>query len=278
AQQIETIQAGGTAFAAGPIPQLNPEWLTAANDNSAEWQLACALGSSAAFWKHKEPQDPVRHHWLPLLESKRFWKYHTTDADQRLYHDVRCVVNRRDALADAAAVVERRLIEASQHGSRALRLVAAPGFEAQWKDLSNLLNGSVDLDRTLRLAQALMALNWKQAEKPASPPSNSTTNLPEPAWLALRCCCLAEKLPDGRTIPCDPAMVRRLRAGDAGEALAIALRRLRASGIRPPLQAGNADSNIARLWAAALIFPITPEMAEQAINHLHPAHEGATRA
>jgi CRISPR-associated protein Csx17 len=134
----------------------------------------------------------------------------------------------------------------------------------------------VDLDRTLRLAQALMALDWRRVT-PGRRITGPRGPMPDPAWLALRCCCLAGCLPDGRCIPCDPALLRRLRADDAGGALAIALRRLRSSGIRPPLQAGGTDPATARRWAAALIFPITPAMAAQAVAHLAPALEGAYR-
>jgi CRISPR-associated protein Csx17 len=274
-QQIEAIQVNGTAFQAGPMPRLSPQWLDATNDNSAEWRLACALGSAAAAWNLGQPTDPVRIHWLPI-DPKQPWKYRTTDAGKRLAPEPRKVVTGRDAIADAAAVVERRLIEASRHGSRALPLIAAPGMAAAWGDLAAFLDGAVDWNRTMQLAQALMALDWVRV-----PPSYRNRGprgpLPEPAWLALRICCLAEPLPDGRRIPCDPALVRRLRAGDASEALAIAIRRLRASGIRPPLQAGSTDPSTARRWAAALLFPITPAMAEQAVVQLAPASEGAFR-
>jgi len=275
AQQIEAIQVSGSAFKAGPVPRLTAEWLDAANDHSPEWRLACALGSAAAAWDHNRPKDAVRIHWLPL-DPKQSWKYRTSDAGKRLAPEVRRVVTGRDANADAAAVVERRLIEAAQRGSRALPLVSAPGMAASGGDLGALLAGAVDLDRTLRLAQALMALDWQRAGS-----VHRTTGprgpMPDPAWLALRCCCLAEPLPDGRRIPCDPALLRRLRADDAGGAIAIALRRLRSSGIRPPLQAGGADPDMARRWAAALIFPITSAMAAQAVAHLTPALEGAYR-
>ena len=276
AQHVEAIQVAGTAFAAGPLPRLNPGWLSAADDSSPEWRLACALASAASSWDHGRPQDPVRAHWLPL-DAKQAWKYRTSDQGKRLSPDVRCVVTGRDALADAAAVVERRLLEAGQRGSRALHLVARPGFAACWGDLSALLAGTFDLDRCLGLSQSLMALDWQQAN-PGTVRHGPASPLPEPAWLALRCCCLAGPLTNGGRIPCDPAMLRRLHTGDAAEAVAIALRRLRASGIRPPLQVATTDVQTARRWAAALVFPITPQMAEQAVAHLNPTPEGASRA
>jgi len=270
AQQIESIQVSGTAIQAGPIPRLTSAWLTAGDDGSATWRLACALASAGAAYTHGRPNDAVRHHWLPL-DLKQPWKFQTSDQGKRLMHSVRAVVTGRNAQDDAIAVVQRRLIEAAQHGARQLPLVAAPGFAASWGDLSAVLAGTVDLERILRLAQALMALDWQRAD--ASGIGRGPSHpLPEPAWLALRCCCLAGPLPDGRRIACDSALVRRLAAGDTSAALAIALRRLQASGIRSPLRGGTTDATTARQWAAALVFPITPVMAEQAIAHLNPTH------
>jgi CRISPR-associated protein Csx17 len=57
-------------------------------------------------------------------------------------------------------------------------------------------------------------------------------------------------------------MVRRLRSGDGGGALEIALRRLSAAGLRPPLRAALSNPATARLWAAALAFPISWSQAQ----------------
>ena len=65
----------------------------------------------------------------------------------------------------------------------------------------------------------------------------------------------------GATIATEPAMFRRLASGDAAGAVELALRRLRASGFRPPLAAAIADPTTARRWAAALAFPIAPAVA-----------------
>jgi hypothetical protein len=55
----------------------------------------------------------------------------------------------RDALADCAAVVERRMIEAGMKGQRRLPLVAVPGCGAGLSDLTALLAGRVDLGRVI---------------------------------------------------------------------------------------------------------------------------------
>ena len=95
------MEASGTAFKAGPIPPLSPEWVAASNDASAEWRLACALGSAAATYQRDgQPGDPVRHHWLPLEKGARHFREH----EKRLLRDARVVMGGRDAVADFAAV------------------------------------------------------------------------------------------------------------------------------------------------------------------------------
>jgi CRISPR-associated protein Csx17 len=67
-------------------------------------------------------------------------------------------------------------------------------------------------------------------------------------------------------------------AGDIASATAIALRRLRAAGIRSPLQAATADPRIAQLWAAALVFPIDHRIATRAAAILDPSLKGPVHA
>lgn len=276
---IESLQATGTAIDAGPIPPLRPEW--ASNDvvgNSVEVRLARALGSAAANYVKGRPIDSVRHHWLPLERGAR--KFRTSD--KRLVLDPRVVAMRRDPGADCAAVVDRRLIEAGMKGQRRLPLVSAAGCGASLGDLAALLAGEVDFDATLDLARAFMAVKWDkwnalQSSKWKRKEIRSDDR-PDEAWLALRLCCLSRPLPDGREIPAEPNIVRRLLAGDAVAAIAIALRRLRSVSIRPPLDAGTTDPITARLWAAALVFPLEHYAVLNAVHALDPSTKGTLHA
>jgi CRISPR-associated protein Csx17 len=65
-------------------------------------------------------------------------------------------------------------------------------------------------------------------------------------------------------------MVRRLTAGDGATAVELALRRLTASGLRPPLRAAFTDAATARLWAAALAFPISKRTARALARRFEP--------
>jgi CRISPR-associated protein Csx17 len=78
-------------------------------------------------------------------------------------------------------------------------------------------------------------------------------------------------LVDGRVVPVDPALVRRLDAGDASSAVTLALRRLGAAGINPAIRGAAASPERARLWGAALTFPISQRTASRFARELDPA-------
>lgn len=255
--EVQRVQANGTAFKIGPCPLLSAGWIDAAGEDSPEWRLALALGSAARGYEHDRPVDSVRAHALPL-DAKKTWSY-AVGADKRLVNDPRVVMTGRDPLADLIALVDRRLIESSQRGGRTLPLVAALGAGARLDDLARFLDGEVDVDRVVALGRALMAVDWKRVGRVRSP-SRTGGQRPDEGWEALRLCALPFAVHE-RTIPAEPALFRRLASGDASGAGELALRRLRASGFRPPLVAVLADPPTASRWAAAFAFPIDAAVA-----------------
>lgn len=272
---VEDIQAGGTAIETGLIPELSPEWIPATWDNTPAFRLALALGSAAAaYTREGTPIDPVRHHWLPLERGARRFKV----SDRRLAKDVRVVAHGRDPLADCASVVDRRLTEAGMKGQRRLPLVAATGCAASLADVASFVEGATNPGKVLGLARAFMSVRWRSWSGPGGTPSSRSGNVPDEAWLALRLASLPWSLTKGHDIPAEPTMVRRLLAGDGNTAVSIALARLRSSGIRPPLQAGFADTDTALRWAAALVFPIDHGSAWSAATILDPGLKGASHA
>jgi CRISPR-associated protein Csx17 len=272
AVNVEATQATGTAIDAGPIPPLRPEWASAVDDGSPEVRLALALGGAAAsYTREGRPVDPVRYHWLPLEEPGA---RHFMIADKRLVPDGRVVMSGRDAVSDFSAVVERRLIEAAAKGQRRSCLTAAGGCSARLNDLARFLQGSIDLNKLLGLACAFMAIQWERWSRDHWPHSSASSELPEEAWLSIRLGCLPWPLTDNIDIPADPRIIRRLMAGDSTRATDVALARLRAVGIRPPLQTAITDVFTARRWAASLVFPINRGDAWRAAVTLDPSLKG----
>jgi CRISPR-associated protein Csx17 len=267
AADVESLQASGTGIAAGPMPSLSVDWVHAAEDGSVEWRLACALGSAGGAYDRKSmrPIDPVRGHCLPLEPGMR--RFRTSEG--RLSLDPAVVVTGRDLVSDCLALVERRLIESAERGQRLLPLVAAPGLEAHPSDLTELLAGSLDLQRVLDLSRALMAIRWEKWIP--VPRVNAGLGKPEEAWVAIRLASLPWPLSEDCEIPVEGALVRRLRSGDGASALELALRRLRAAGLRPPIRGAVSSPDLARRWGAALAFPISRYQARRLARAFEPA-------
>jgi CRISPR-associated protein Csx17 len=271
ATAIESLQASGTAIEAGPLPPLRPEWAAAVDDGSPEVRLALALGSAAAgYTREGRPIDPVRHHWLPLERGAQRFK----TAEKRLVNDPRVVLSARDPIRDLSALIDRRLVEAGMKGQRRSRLVAARGCGARLDDLARFLSGALDLDKLLGLARAFTAIKWDQWSTENCLRATSSAEFPEEAWLAIRLACLPWPLTRDKDIPADPRIVRLLLGGESSRAIEIARSRLCSVGLRPPLQAGVTDLMSARLWAAALAFPIHRGSALRAAIILDPSTKG----
>ena len=82
----------------------------------------------------------------------------------------------------------------------------------------------------------------------------------------------------GLSIPAEASLVSRLMSGDGASAVRIASLRLGASGIRIPFRSAFADVETARLWAAALAFPISQHSARRAVEILVPGLFGVSHA
>lgn len=265
---VEAVMKTGAGIRAGPIPKLRPEWVSASDDGSPEFRLALSFALQATgFTKDGRAFQRIRRHWLSLDGSH--FAMTGASSQRRLRVGPEVVMQGRCGADDAIALLERRLIEAAQKGQRRLPLQAAPRAPAAAGDLALLVAGQVDLDRVLALARALMALDiaeWLASNMRPKPASRG--EVPDDAWLAVRLALLPWPLRDGRRIGADPAILRRLASGDAASAVELALRRLRAAGVRTALRAGATDPIAAYRWAAALAFPITQTTAANFLNRI----------
>jgi CRISPR-associated protein Csx17 len=273
ATEIEALQATGTAVDEGrmtPIPPLRPEWVGTVDDGSPEIRLAVALSSAAASYSKGRPDDPVRHHFLPLESNARRFKI----TDKKLVNDPRVVVSGRDPLRDLAAIVERRFVEASQKGQRLSRLVSAAGCGARLDDISVFLTGALDHDKLFGLARAFMAIKWDQWTPEHHARNATSATQPPECWLALRLCCLAWPLTGSQNISADQRIIRLMVSDKPAQAIRIAVQKLKSVGIRPPVYGGSTNKVTARLWAAALAFPIRHDTAMRAAEILDPSMKG----
>jgi len=282
-EEVEALMKTGSGFRVQPIPLLRPEWATAADNGSPEFRLALSFALQASLRNRSvwHPTESVRRHWLPLRPGRTPRFAVAGDAlHPRLDKRPEVVIDGRDGIADAIAMINRQLIEGSRSGGRSFPLVPATGAAASLTDLAQWHTGTVDANRTFALGRALMALDARRwsAAPPAVVRAPALTVPLDDGWVCIRLACLPWPLGSQSSPVCDPALIRRLASGDAGSAMEIALRRLRAAGVRPNLRGAFVDPDTARRWAAALAFPISARDAARLLRTLDPSQSTELRS
>jgi CRISPR-associated protein Csx17 len=258
-----------------PLPALRPAWLNAANDGSAEFRLAAALASQDVVLHHegRETFANIRAHWLPLDRSRVAWRAYADRRPARfatlasgLAHDPDVVCRGNDLERDCVALVRRRVQIAPTLSTRGLGLAYARVAGASIADVSAFLTGAVDDTRILSLARPLMAIAWWDKERPMlpRPPRGELDAI----YAVVRIAHLSEPLDRGEAaiIRLDPEPTARLVAGDLAGAVAVCLRRLRASGLSPTIRVVGGSERYARRLAASLAFPIHAGDASRCVD------------
>lgn len=188
--------------------------------------------------------------------------------------------------AAAPRFAHEQLPDEEAQRPRRFPLEAVEGCGASLDDISAWIRGELSDGLLLGLVRPLLALDWQRTEPlqravAKRPPSTARV---EPLHLLLRLVHLpfdvtvpyrddadprgAPRLEDALSaavrVPFDPEPLRRLVAGDLDRALDVAVRRLRASGLRPVIERGFATHDQARRLAASLAFPISRADATRA--------------
>jgi CRISPR-associated protein Csx17 len=253
--------------ALAPLPPLRGEWLSVVDDGSAELRLAAALASQDVCLRARAGQGwlGVRAHWLPLDRARLSRASHAARGAARFATDGGGLANDPDVVCDgdelersAIALLRRRVQLAPGLAARGLGMRGARGHEARLPDLAALLAGQIDTRRLLALARPLMALAWWDAPPPLpTPPAGGLGEL-DAAYAIARLAHLGEPIVRGEPlrVPLDPEPIARLAAGDLPGAVAVCLRRLQASGLRPRVRQVVGDAAFARRVAASLAFPL----------------------
>ncbi|MBI2393744.1 MAG: type I-U CRISPR-associated protein Csx17 [Deltaproteobacteria bacterium] len=258
-------KAGDPLRQLAPLPPLRPAWISAANDGSPELRLAVALASQDVALRTQNGAGwlNVRAHWMPLDRSRAPRLTHAARGPARfatdgggLANDPDVVCGGHDLERDCIDLVRRRVQLAPGLATRGLGLSGACGAEAPLGDVTAFLAGLVDDRRLLALGRPLMAIAWWQRDLPRLDAPTSVSI--DAAYAVARLVHLSKPLErrEPLTIPLDPEPIARLAAGDLAGALAIALRRLRASGLRPRVRHLVGNERDARRLAASLAFPV----------------------
>jgi CRISPR-associated protein Csx17 len=266
AADVERLLVPGANGLAGPIPRLSAAWLQASDDGSPELRLAVALGSAVGPKTNGgAPWPPMRAHWLPWVKGRL-----RTDAQSgKVVDTADCVISPDMSAEDALIELVLRRLMLAEHGSgRQLPIAPTRAASASLGDVAALLGGRVDLPRVLQLARSVAAMQLH--EGPVL--TDGSTAAPDDGWLIVRLAMLRDPTAAGVSVPADPAIVRRLAAGDAASAVQLAQRRLAGAGLRTQLYAATTDPQTARRWAAALAFPLSQSSVRTAVVRMLSTH------
>jgi CRISPR-associated protein Csx17 len=241
-----------------PLPRLAAQWFEAAYQDRAELRLAAAIASQRmpgdARRSPEQRLGPIRAHCLPLDPAHGWSSFQSTSKE--LIPDPGVVWRGRELVADLAAIVQRRVMEAARVGTHAFPLAGRP--YARLEDVRAFLLGETD-DRFLSgLARGLMALDWDKAQAPDPSPRPA---LPPPVSYALLRLAHLPDEPALRTFPVDhrldPSLVRLLLAGRLPQAVQLALTRLASAGLRPRVRFALGGREQALRLAASLAIPLS---------------------
>jgi CRISPR-associated protein Csx17 len=237
-----------------PLHHLSTAWIAACNDETAEFRIALALASIT------HPKiGPLRLHWEPLAWSTNPNRFTWVDPTQR-------EAERGTLSAQLLSLLERRLIMGE-------RLQVVDSLQsrcyATLADIDAFLNGQTDDARIWALLHGLATLKWHVGMSVQPERTASAAPLLSRSYALLKLLYLPHAIPVGAPesvqVWSERSVLGRLRAGRMPEAMALAQRRLFASGLIP---FGHRHETHLRYRAplgdpirlgAALLIPIHPD-------------------
>lgn len=242
-----------------PLPPLDAQWAKRADDGTHEFGIAAAIASLR--WIN----PALRCFFYPVADD-------TDRGGRTRFHwnaGSRICVWQGGLIPSMTAVLARRLLESERRAEtrdkaeverrRQKPLEARRG--AGLGAVSAFLTGAVDEARTEALIESLVLVrSLEKGERERARPL-----LPVP-YLLLKLLFVPERalwsmevLADGRPLPVPPGLLRLLASGRPGSgerALDSAIRRLRASGVRPQPNALDLAGLDPRRLAASLLIPL----------------------
>lgn len=222
-----------------PCPPLREGWLAEAADGTSTWRLAVSLAGIRG-------RLPLRGQFEPVTLRGANASWDEIPSVDVVWHDG----NPIDAMN---AIVTRRLIHAQQDDPTPI--LGHSLFCADLSDIADFIDGTVDAGRVLDLVWGLMLVDGSRPWPTEHGGSGSRRVLP--ALYALVALCLQQHKVREVEVPLVPEIHRRAAFGDASRAAALAVRRLRASGLQVCLDdLYDADMDRVRRCAAAVLFPI----------------------
>lgn len=255
-----------------PLQQMSMRWLRACDDGMPEFRLAASIASI----RHKDV-GRIREQLEPVEWQSGRWVWRK---------DARGLVWVEGALSRSLlAILERRLIDGARQNCPLVPIES--DLAVTLADVHAYLTGQVDERRIADLIWGLAGLRWPDSGQMRPLSRDSPAPELDRSYVLLKLLFLPSALQvtpgqEGVPVKSEAAILSMLRAGRLAEAVSIAYRRLRASGLTPlgtggkhrrtPPRFSLTCSDPARL-ASALLVPVfeTRKLTELV---LWPSSEG----
>jgi len=223
-----------------PLQGLSTAWLTRCEE-TVELRLAAALASLG----HGSPLGPLRQNLEHVRDANGRWAW----ADQK---DTAVVWGGGALPINLARVLERRCLDARRHEVTPLPLDGRRVVGLF--DVDAFLHGAVDEPLVADLTWALCGLKdmpsaptWRDEKRSATIPR---------VYALLKLLFWPGQVRDV-VVRDEPSLLPLLRAGRVAEAVAVATRRLRASGLTPSGDDYMVSPQVGGRLAATLLIPIS---------------------
>lgn len=251
-----------------PLAGLDPEWISAADDGSVEFEIALSLAgihdASGKVGLLRSNLEPVRIG--KNKQGEQFAKW--TESDREV------VWSSLSLARNMAAVLERRLMDSGRNMCESLPFAARR--TASLDAVSAFLAGETDDERIKELLWGMILIDHSKTYPRLV--REQTSSMPLPRVYALLKLLflpwpLHTDLGDVEVRP-EPAITALLRANRLNEACALALRRLRSSGLVPMYSQQKSGAAYMTDWhvhdptrlAAALLIPVSSRDIETLRN------------
>ena len=247
-----------------PVPQLSEQWVHAANDESPEFRIACAL---AALRGIQERALPLRSQWFPIHHANRNEWLEKARKSEKHKKDPACLVRiqasiQQDLLSSLIELLHLRLSLPARLGFSDRPLNSAAGVDLA--DLMHFLSSDEMDARIFALLPGLALCTF---------PEHSDRKAGAGGIHAAFALCKLSLAPDAtlhrlsvlaedKHLPATPQLLPKLASGDPKQArlaIGIAWRRLRSSGLEPVMpfnQLPDLAGLDPRRLAAALLIPL----------------------
>jgi CRISPR-associated protein Csx17 len=248
-----------------PLGGLGPGWLAEADDGSAEFRLAAALAGARASLG--EESLWLRQHLEPLTigsSQERSWvNWAEQPGNDVVWHE-------GDLVSVFHAILARRLVRFEKAG-----VGGWPDWSPRYApldDITAFIEGRVNEELLADLlwgiacvdpvgvpaSSGMTPAHTSPAPAEAGTPNAEARGLTPSAFYALLKLCHHPARRGNEPVPLDPRILHRAMNGDGEAACALAVRRLRASGLHPLVKSIPVRGDVARRTAAAVLFPISP--------------------